>query len=76
MGILFAISETIATAIRIGNPASWETAEEARDASGGVIDKVTDAELEAYKLATATEGVFCEPASASSIKVILRIQIP
>jgi threonine synthase len=65
--------ETIATAIRIGNPASWKTAEEARDASGGVIDKVTDEEiLEAYKIVAATEGVFCEPASASSIAGLIK----
>ncbi|MDR3330707.1 MAG: threonine synthase [Endomicrobium sp.] len=60
--------ETIATAIRIGNPASWKTAEEARDLSGGVIDKVSDEEiLEAYRIVAVTEGVFCEPASASSV---------
>jgi len=65
--------ETIATAIRIGNPASWKTAEEARDESGGVIDIVTDEEiLEAYKLVASTEGVFCEPASAASIAGLVK----
>jgi threonine synthase len=60
--------ETIATAIRIGNPASWRQAEAARDESAGLIDKVTDDEiLEAYSLLARTEGVFCEPASAASV---------
>jgi threonine synthase len=60
--------ETIATAIRIGNPASWKQAEAARDESGGVIDMVTDDEiLEAYKMLASLEGVFVEPASASSV---------
>ena len=60
--------ETIATAIRIGNPASWKQAVAARDESGGLIDTVTDEEiLEAYKLLANTEGVFCEPASAASV---------
>jgi len=60
--------ETIATAIRIGNPASWQGAVAARDASGGLIDKVTDAQiLEAYAALASTEGVFAEPASAAPI---------
>ncbi len=60
--------ETIATAIRIGNPASWEKAEQARDESGGVIDMVTDDEiLEAYRLLAKLEGIFVEPASAASV---------
>ena len=60
--------ETIATAIRIGNPASWKQAVAARDESGGLIDMVTDEEiLESYKLLARTEGVFCEPASAASV---------
>jgi len=60
--------ETIATAIRIGNPASWKQAEAARDESGGVIDMVSDEEiLVAYKMLASLEGVFVEPASASSI---------
>jgi threonine synthase len=58
--------ETIATAIRIGNPASWCYALDARDHSGGVIEAVTDEEiLEAYQV-LAREGLFCEPASAAS----------
>ena len=60
--------ETIATAIRIGNPASWKQAVAARDESGGLIDAVTDEEiLEAYKLLASVEGIFCEPASAASV---------
>jgi threonine synthase len=60
--------ETIATAIRIGNPASWKTAESARDESGGTIEAVTDAEiLHAYQLLAKSEGVFAEPASAASV---------
>lgn len=60
--------ETLATAIRIGNPASWKLAEAARDESGGLIDKVTDEQiLDAYRMLASLEGVFCEPASAASI---------
>jgi len=60
--------ETIATAIRIGDPASWDLAVEARDASGGRISAVTDDEiLAAYRDLARTEGVFCEPASAASV---------
>lgn len=60
--------ETIATAIRIGNPARWLEAESAARDSGGLIDMVTDEEiLESYKLLAAGEGVFCEPASAASV---------
>jgi threonine synthase len=60
--------QTLATAIKIGNPASWEGAIEARDESGGVIGAVSDEEIvEAYKLVAEREGVFCEPASAASI---------
>ncbi|MCK5533848.1 threonine synthase [bacterium] len=60
--------ETIATAIRIGNPASWKKAEEARDESGGVIDLVSDEKIvEAYKMLANLEGVFVEPASAASV---------
>ena len=66
--------ETIATAIRIGNPASWKKAEAARDESGGLIDLVSDKEiLEAYKLLAAKEGVFVEPASAASVAGILKL---
>jgi threonine synthase len=65
--------ETIATAIRIGNPASWKQAEAARDESGGLIDKVTDEEiLDAYKLLAGEVGIFVEPASAASVAGILK----
>ena len=65
--------ETIATAIRIGNPASWHGAVSARDESGGHIGEVTDAEiLEAYKLLASVEGTFVEPASAASVAGLLR----
>ena len=64
--------ETIATAIRIGAPASWSGAVNARDASGGLIDAVTDEQiLAAYRLLASTEGVFVEPASAASIAGLL-----
>ncbi len=63
---------TIATAIRIGNPASWHLAEQARDASGGLIDAVTDKQiLEAYRLVARSEAVFVEPASAASVAGLL-----
>ncbi|MFH1868553.1 MAG: threonine synthase [Candidatus Omnitrophota bacterium] len=66
--------ETIATAIRIGNPASWKSAEAARDESGGLIDMVSDDEiLESYKLLAGKEGVFVEPASASSVAGLLKL---
>lgn len=65
--------ETIATAIRIGNPASWAKAIEARDASGGQIDSVTDEEiLAAYHLLASTDAVFVEPASAASVAGLLK----
>jgi threonine synthase len=65
--------QTIATAIRIGNPASWTKAVDARDASNGRIDAVTDREiLAAYKLLARTEGVFVELASAASVAGLLR----
>jgi threonine synthase len=65
--------ETVATAIRIGNPASWKQAEAARDESGGLIDMVSDEEiLAASKLVASLEGVFCEPASAASIAGLLK----
>lgn len=64
--------ETIATAIRIGNPASWDLATAARDDSGGRIDAVTDAEiLEAQAIIAAEVGVFVEPASAASVAGLL-----
>lgn len=60
--------ETVATAIRIGNPASWKQAVAARDESGGLIDTVTDEEIiEAYRMLANLEGVFVEPASAASV---------
>jgi threonine synthase len=63
---------TIATAIRIGNPASWSLAEAARDESGGLIDAVTDKQiLEAYRLLARAEAVFVEPASAASVAGLL-----
>jgi len=65
--------KTIATAIRIGNPASWEGAVKARDESGGVIDTVSDKEIiQAYKLLASTEGLFVEPASAASIAGLIK----
>ena len=66
--------ETIATAIRIGNPASWQGAVAARDESGGRIDAVTDEEiLSAYKLIAEREGIFCEPASAASLAGVRKL---
>lgn len=66
--------ETVATAIRIGKPASWKPAEAARDESGGLIRMVSDAEiLEAYKLVAELEGIFCEPASAASIAGVVEL---
>ncbi|TMA66879.1 MAG: pyridoxal-phosphate dependent enzyme, partial [Deltaproteobacteria bacterium] len=65
---------TVATAIRIGNPASWQGAEAARDESGGAIEAITDDEiLEAYRLLARTEGVFAEPASAISLAGALKL---
>ena len=65
---------TIATAIKIGNPASWKYAEAARDESGGLIDMVTDeAILAAQKMLAMLEGVFVEPASAASIAGVIKL---
>lgn len=65
--------ETIATAIRIGNPASWTQAESARDESKGCIDCVTDEEIvEAYKLIASCEGILAEPASAASVAGLIK----
>lgn len=65
--------ETIATAIKIGNPASWQQAIAARDESGGAIDMVSDKEiLDAYKILAGKEGVFVEPASAASVAGLLK----
>ena len=64
--------ETIASAIRIGNPARWEEAMDAMTSSGGAVKAVTDAEiLAAYRFLAANEGVFCEPASAASVAGLL-----
>lgn len=66
--------QTIATAIRIGNPASWHGATNARDESGGLIQAVTDEEiLAAYRFLAEREGVFCEPASAAGVAGILKL---
>ncbi|HAZ31782.1 MAG TPA: threonine synthase [Dehalococcoidia bacterium] len=65
--------ETIATAIRIGNPASWQGAVAARDESGGIIDCVSDDEiLKAYHMLAAKEGIFGEPASAASLAGLIK----
>ncbi len=65
---------TVATAIRIGNPASWQGAVKARDESGGVIDCVTDVEIiAAYKLLATKEGIFGEPASAASVAGLIKM---
>ena len=65
--------ETIASAIRIGNPANWAGALAARDESGGAIDVVTDEEIiEAYGLMARREGIFCEPASAASVAGLIK----
>ncbi|CAM5542356.1 threonine synthase [Bacillus safensis FO-36b] [Bacillus safensis subsp. safensis] len=65
--------ETVATAIRIGNPASWKQAVAAADESNGKIDEVTDEEiLHAYQLIAREEGVFAEPGSCASIAGVLK----
>lgn len=66
--------ETIATAIRIGNPASWKGAVAARDESGGLIDSVTDEEISwAYRFIAESEGVFAEPASAAAVAGVAKL---
>jgi threonine synthase len=66
---------TVATAIRIGNPASWEAARKALDESAGYVDKVSDEEIiAAYKLLARTEGIFVEPASAAALAGIIKCQ--
>ena len=66
--------QTIATAIRIGNPASWKSATAARDESNGLIESVTDDEiLEAYRLLASKEGIFVEPASAASVAGLIKL---
>ena len=65
--------ETVATAIRIGNPASWSKATAARDESGGLIEAVSDEQiLAAYRDLARDEGIFCEPASAVSLAGLLK----
>lgn len=77
MGHVVDHPDTIATAIRIGNPASWEFAISAREESGGVIDSVEDSEiLDAYRLLASKESVFCEPASAASVAGLLKTEVP
>ena len=67
--------ETVATAIRIGNPASWDKAVAARDESNGMINFVTDEEiLSAYKLLASCEGVLAEPASAASVAGLIKVK--
>jgi threonine synthase len=66
--------QTIASAIRIGNPASWDKAIKARDESAGVIDMVSDDEiLDAYRLLASREGIFGEPASAASVAGLIKM---
>ncbi|TMB67815.1 MAG: threonine synthase [Chloroflexi bacterium] len=65
--------QSVASAIRIGNPASWRLAEAARDESGGEINAVSDDEIiEAYRLLAREEGIFCEPASAACVAGLLK----
>ena len=65
---------TVASAIRIGSPASWKGATNARDESGGTIDSVSDDEiLDAYRVMAAGEGIFCEPASAASVAGLIKL---
>lgn len=71
--------ETVATAIRIGNPASWQKAVAAKEASQGEFQAVTDEDiLNAYQLLASEEGIFCEPASAASVAGLLKVkhQVP
>ena len=69
--------ETVATAIRIGKPASWYGATAAASESGGGIYAVTDDEiLDAYRFLAATESVFCEPASAASVAGLVKVGVP
>ncbi|MBM3244666.1 MAG: threonine synthase [Candidatus Omnitrophica bacterium] len=66
--------KTIATAIKIGNPASWAQAEAARDESGGLINMVTDKQIiEAYKILAEKEGIFAEPASCASVAGLIKL---
>jgi threonine synthase len=66
--------ESVASALKVGNPASWKGAVDARDESGGVIESVSDREiLEAYSAMARREGIFCEPASAASVAGLLKL---
>ncbi|NEO97928.1 MAG: threonine synthase [Symploca sp. SIO2E9] len=79
LGKVFPDPETVATAIRIGNPASWEKAVAVQQSSQGKFTSVTDPEiLDAYRLLASQEGIFCEPASAASVAGLLKVkdQIP
>ncbi|MGI8505510.1 MAG: threonine synthase [Solirubrobacteraceae bacterium] len=72
LGAPVAQPETVASAIRIGNPARWEDAMNAMTASGGTVRAVSDEQiLSAYRLLASTEGIFCEPASAASVAGLL-----
>jgi threonine synthase len=74
MGRIIENPQTVATAIRIGNPASWQAAVDAMKESSGAIDSVTDEEiLQAYVAVAGTEGVFCEPASAASVAGVMKL---
>jgi threonine synthase len=67
--------ETLATAIRIGNPVNWDNAIAAKDASNGEFNAVTDAEIiAAYRWLGSKEGIFCEPASAASVAGLLKVK--
>jgi threonine synthase len=71
-GVIVEHPETVASAIRIGNPARWEDAMNAMTASGGSVRAVTDEQiLSAYRLLASSEGIFCEPASAASVAGLL-----
>ncbi|MCC6383260.1 MAG: threonine synthase [Dehalococcoidia bacterium] len=73
-GALVPEPQTVATAIRIGNPASWQSALAARDESAGLIEAVTDDQiLEAYRLLAEREGLFAEPASAAGVAGLLKL---
>ena len=67
--------DTVATAIRIGNPANWQKAVAVKESSGGEFNPVTDTEiLDAYRILASEEGVFCEPASAASVAGLLKVK--
>jgi threonine synthase len=67
--------DTLATAIRIGNPANWQKAIAVKEASGGEFNSVTDEEiLDAYRILASEEGIFCEPASAASVAGLLKVK--